>query len=113
MCSDKSKCAYESNWKNVFGLETASENLDPMAAVPIILTSISFSPLKWPCDLDGKRHLSKKPACAASGSSDGCSRSVFSDFKAFRPPTDPFSGLRSPGGSQVIRGADVIDTTCV
>lgn len=48
-----------------------------------------------------------------SGPGDGHSRSVFSDFKAVRPPTETlFSGLRGPEGSQVICGADVIDTIC-
>lgn len=77
--------------KYIFGLETASENPEPLVAIYVIVTSILVSLLKWPCDLDGKRHLSKKPACAAPDSSDSCSCSAFSDFKAVRPPTEtPF-----------------------
>lgn len=79
---------FESNWKKN-GFETSSENLDSMVAVAIILTSILVSVLKWPCDLDGKRHLCKKPAYAATDSSAACA--VFSYFRAFRPPTEtPF-----------------------
>lgn len=84
---------------------------------PCLLFSdgISFSPLRWPCDLDSKRHLSKKPACAGSDSSDGRRRSVFSDFKAVRAPTEtriPVWEGRAPQGFHGICGAGVIDSEC-
>lgn len=75
--------------------ETASENLDSMVAVAIFLTSILVSVLKWLSDLDGKRHLSKKPAGAATDSSAACS--VFSYSKAFRPPTETPFPAEKPG----------------
>lgn len=55
--------------------------------------------------------LRSLPVLSDSGA--GHWRSVFSDFKAVRPPTETlFSGLRGPEGSQVICGVDVIDTIC-
>lgn len=62
-----------------------------MVALFIILTSISVRAIKWPCDLDSKRHLSNKPACAASDSSDGCLCYLFL-FQSFETAhQDPFS----------------------
>ena len=62
-----------------------------MVALSIILTSISVSAIKWPCDLDSKRHLSNKPACVASDSSDGCLRYLFLFQSHETAHRDPFS----------------------